>query len=1180
MKQESSRPLVFTHLRGSFPRLWAFVIVSLLFWTLNHNQTTAAVPGESEDPSRILTLTGRVEISRNNGTNWSAGRTNMVLNIGNRVRTGRRSRATIQMTDKSVLRVRQLSTLVIQAPRTTSEKPVLDLKSGSSYFFSRESPTEVKFRTPLTSGAIRGTEFELSVAENGETEVTMLDGEVQLENEFGEETIVSGEKGIVTAGAKPRKTPIINARNAIQWTLYYPGILSIEDLSLTENDRLLLQSSLTAYKRGDLVGALEQLPSNEAYTSFSGQFFAAIAELSAGNLTPSETLLSTPTDAPSDAELIATLQVFLSAIRNPDDSRPIASPSTASHWLAHSYLRQAKHDLDAAKEAVTASLDLAPSFGFAWVRLAELEFGEGNLQAAEAALLKAQELSPENAQLYTLKGFIALGAGATRRADESFIQASQIDGSLGSAWLGRGLVHIKEGRNKEGRLALQTAAILEPQRALFRSYLGKAYSNEHLNELALRDLDRARTLDPDDPTAWLYSSLIRKEQNQINEAVSDLQASQRLNDNRGLFRSRLLLDQDQAVRAANLASIYRDAGMTELSRREASRAVDFDITSASAHLFLANSYDTLRDPKQLNLRYETPWASELFLANLLAPVGAAPLSQNVSQHEYSRLFERSGFGLSSNTEYFSNGDWQQTASQFGTFDELSYSLDVDYRTELGQRPNNDFERFSVWAKAKLKLTEQDSLLIQTVYSDYESGDVAQYYDQSTASTTQRVEEVQEPLLFVGYHREWHPGSHTLFLASRFDDTLTRTDPAAVVTTLNKNAAGTVTGITPLLFDLDYRRDLEGYSTELQHLLKTGSHSVVVGSRYQWADVDSSASLGRSPIAFPPIFANPPSDQSFDQSLDRFSAYAYYGWDILSNLQVWGGVSYDHLDFPTNSEIPPLTDDQSSESQVSPKLGFRLEPWTDSNIRGIYTQSLGGVFFDNSIRLEPTQFGGFNHAFRSIIPESVVGLVPGSAFESFGIAWDQRFPTRTYLSIAAELLRSDADRTQGVFEFATLPAIAAATDQSLEFEEQSLQVTLDQLIDDQFGIGASYRVSRAELDQVLSEIPTSVLPTASQDLEGILHQVRLYARFNHESGFYSQIESLWSQQSNRGYTPNIPGDDFWQFNAFAGYRFYQRRAQVQVGILNIADKDYQLNPLNLYQELPRERMFVASFRFNF
>jgi hypothetical protein len=86
--------------------------------------------------------------------------------------------------------------------------------------------------------------------------------------------------------------------------------------------------------------------------------------------------------------------------------------------------------------------------------------------------------------------------------------------------------------------------------------------------------------------------------------------------------------------------------------------------------------------------------------------------------------------------------------------------------------------------------------------------------------------------------------------------------------------------------------------------------------------------------------------------------------------------------------------------------------------------------------------------------------------------------------------------------------------------------------------------------------------------------------NHHSGFFSQLDTVWSQQSNRGYSPDIPGDDFWQFNIYAGYRFLHRRAELKVGLLNITDEDYRLNPLTLYSELPRERTLAASFKFYF
>src|SRR5439155_26030901 len=172
---------------------------------------------------------------------------------------------------------------------------------------------------------------------------------------------------------------------------------------------------------------------------------------------------------------------------------------------------------------------------------------------------------------------------------------------------------------------------------------------------AARELALARKLDEKDPTAWLYLALLKEQNSQINGAVRDLEKSQELNQNRRVYRSRLLLDQDRAVRSANLANVYRDAGMFDVSVREAGRAVAADYGSYSAHLFLANSYDSFRDPNRINLRYETPAESEYLMANLLAPVGAGPLAQSISQQEYSKLFERDRLGIASSTEYLSRG---------------------------------------------------------------------------------------------------------------------------------------------------------------------------------------------------------------------------------------------------------------------------------------------------------------------------------------------------------------------------------------------------------------------------------------------------------------------------------------------------------------------------------------------
>ena len=183
------------------------------------------------------------------------------------------------------------------------------------------------------------------------------------------------------------------------------------------------------------------------------------------------------------------------------------------------------------------------------------------------------ELSPRNARAHALRGFVASGRNRLKEAAEAFARAVELDGAFGNGWLGSGLVKIRRGDLEAGREDLQTATTVEPTVSLFHSYLGKAFSQEGLGLRAAQDLALAKELDPGDPTPWLYSAIDLQQGNRVNEAIGDLEESIRLNDNRRIYRSGFLLDQDRAVRGANLAKLYQDAGMSEVAVREATRAV-------------------------------------------------------------------------------------------------------------------------------------------------------------------------------------------------------------------------------------------------------------------------------------------------------------------------------------------------------------------------------------------------------------------------------------------------------------------------------------------------------------------------------------------------------------------------------------------------------------------------------
>jgi hypothetical protein len=628
--------------------------------------------------------------------------------------------------------------------------------------------------------------------------------------------------------------------------------------------------------------------------------------------------------------------------------------------------------------------------------------------------------------------------------------------------------------------------------------------------------------------------------------------------------------------------------MFDMSVRESSRAVVSDYANYSAHLFLANSYAELSDPNLVTLRYETATFSEYLLANLLAPVGASTLSQQVSQQEYSKLFERDRFGVSSSTTYLSNGDWQQEGSQFGTFGNTAYALDGIYRSFNGQRRNNDLEQFVFSAQVKEQLTAQDSIYFQAIYNNFQSGDLRQFYnlDNSTnynlpgPSARLRVREQQEPNIFAGYHHEWSPGSHTLFLAGRLNDTLNLREPSDVVVRLNKNDSGEVIRVPPSdVFDLDYKNRLDAYSAELQQIWQIPKHIMIAGARFQAGDVDTRANFEHS--GFPPLFDDPAAAQKNSGDLQRASVYAYYNWQIVDPLWLSAGVSYDRLDFPKNVSSPPISNSQAEKDRVSPKAGFTWVPEDSTTVRGAYTRSLGGLFYDQSVRLEPTQIAGFNQAFRSLFPESLVGPVPGSEFETFQLGLDHRFKTRTYVVLEAALLKAEANRTVGVFDYypsGNENASPSQTRQKLDYKEPSFSVTLNQLLGNCWAIGSRYRLSHSELETHLPQVPSDLIPNT--DNRAVLHQLNFFGIYNHPQGFFAEAQALWWGQENHGYTPALHDDDFWQFNVFCGYRFPRRHGQVLLGLANITGQDYRLNPLSVYGELTRNRTLVLSFKFDF
>ena len=155
---------------------------------------------------------------------------------------------------------------------------------------------------------------------------------------------------------------------------------------------------------------------------------------------------------------------------------------------------------------------------------------------------------------------------------------------------------------------------------------------------------------------------------------------------------------------------------------------------------------------------------------------------------------------------------------------------------------------------------------------------------------------------------------------------------------------------------------------------------------------------------------------------------------------------------------------------------------------------------------------------------------------------------------------------------------------LDYREETLALNLNQLLGEQFSIGAGYRYTHSELRTTFTGIPTGISPAADVQDEATLHEISLWANWNSPRGFFARLEANHFNQEldddPHAHTMPRAGDDFWQFNAFAGYRWHRNLCEVSAGILNLGGSNYHLSPLNPYPYLERNETFVMQCRFSF
>lgn len=1139
----------------------------------------------------ILSIQGKVDVLVD--PRRFQARTGMRLLPGHGLETAQYSSSVLRWHDGSDLRVGEATTLFVPEPRTADKPPFLEVLKGRLFFFHRNKPGSLEIKTPSAWAAVRGTEFTLDVSLDGTTRIWMLDGEAELFNDNGRILLEEGFLGTIEPGMAPRTEPFQEAPNRyLQWFLYYPSVLDLDDLPWKPEPGAALGKALTAYKEGDFVTALDSWPEGHAMASQSEYVFRGALLAAGGHPVHAAEVLSHVDMAHAQEYSAAQAVLTLLAVVQEHEqtgATPSTNSTSSSHSsaLAESWRLQKIGSLEAALESARELTSMAPHFALGWARRAEIAFGFGHLKEAAIAIENALRLSPKLAQAWVLRGFLRTAQYEWKSAEDAFEESLNLDPRIGEAWLGKGLLKIRQGSVQEGLSHLQTAAALQPRRAVLRSYLGKGFAEGGDSQHATNELRLARMLDPRDPTAWLYSALLLQKAHRYNDSVRELEKSIERNNNRALFRSKLLLDTDNATRGASLARIFQQAGLSDPARREAAKAVMDDYTSHGAHLFLSESYNELRDPTRFNLHYETVWFNELLLANLLSPPGAGLYSQNVSQQEYTRLFERNSLGLSTLSELRSDGQWREVATQFGQHNRLAYAVDIDAQHMSGPGINQTLDRTDWYTTLKYQLSQSDSLLLLTKVQDYHSGDNRQQLSGETESRPNlKISNTQTPLAALGWHREWSPESHTLALAGRLENDSKTTDSQSLHWLLVNDTYSFV-GAKVVPADEVFRSRWSIWFTEASQIWRFQRQTVLVGARAQSGAFKSESLL----YHIHPEALVTSQESRAEEGFQRLSSYFYDLIEIAPSFKCHLGLAYDSVIYPSNFRQSPVGPGELVRAELLPKAAVLWSLTPRVAIRAIHAWSLSGASFDESFRLEPAQLAGFAQSFRAVIPESVVGSVSGQLLKTSGAALDWKVKNGTYVGLDMSISEATAQRADGalmnfntgnqtgVFQFP----------QTLDQHSASAGLGVHQLLGSDWSTGAGARFHHANL--VSSSPSLNQLAPNDNFLPGprsaTLAELWNHLQWQHPRGPFARAESLclWQRHNNRMTMlegePEARGRTFTsQLNIVMGWKFPSDRGELSAGVLNVADTQHHIDPLSGFPDLPQERVFVARLKLNF
>lgn len=1093
--------------------------------------------------AKLVSLQGQLFFDTSGKGHWQVAQLDQTFCEGSRVRVETYSRASLLLPNGITLRLGEGTVMSLNgiAP---SQPTLLDLLRGFVHFISR-TPKQLQITTPIANAGPEGTEFALR-ADASSAALWVYEGSVRFFNSKGGLRLKPGDAARAEMGQAPLAKIDINPADAVNWALYYPALLPYPDSATPIVEPL--RHAIQEYRQGRIDSALEildALPSAQ-HTPYFFKVRGAI-RLTAGQtdaaLRDIQSLLA---NNPDDAEALALKSALVLTQNRKNDAQTLAeqaiaaSPQSANAHTALSYAQQAHFELEAALASAEHASELAPHDAMTWARQAELELSLGQLKASHNSAQRAFELDPKLERTQTVMGFSHLFGLDFDQARQNFESAVRLDSTSPLARLGLGLTKIRNGDLEAGRQDLEIAAILDPNNSLIRSYLGKAYYEEKRDRLAGDQLDLAKQRDRNDPTPYFYDAIRKQTTNRPIEALHDLQKAIELNHNRGVYRSKLQLDEDLAARSASLGRIYNNLGFQWRGLVQGWNSVNDDPTNYSAHRLLADNYAAFP-------RHEISRVSELLQSQLLQPANMTPIQPQLSDSnplifeglgptsqsftEFNPLYSRNRLALQLSGIFGGNDTWGNEAIHSGIWNRLSYSLGQMHYSSNGFRANNDVETNLYSGFGQYQINPSTSLQFEYRDSQTRSGDLSSQFFEADVDKALR-QKSHTATARAGLHYKLNTNNDFLLSFTHLKREISTDSHHEFLDNFGFQQNNT-----------EYnRKNTEAFNLESQYIKRFQKFNYILGFGYLGHNeqLHNTTEFNSSIFGFDLPCAC--SNKTTDIGGSFINSYLYSNINVLDSLPATLGLSFDSMD---NQAIGTL-------NKINPKVGMKWHYAPGSTLRAAYFTSVKRPLISDQT-IEPTQVAGFNQFFDDIT---------GSFAKRYGVGIDHKLSKDIF--IGAEV--SWRDIKVPVNEF-------TKKSQREERERAYVYWALNDHLSVNFDV--NYEKIRRELfnttDLTPSNIETLRIPLSINYFltNGIftkLTATHVYQSIEKQSGLKIAGANIATQQGN---------NNFWTVDAQMGYRLPKRWGIISVGVKNLLDE--KLNYQEFYFQTGVNRQTPSAFQ---